>query len=208
MGLLSNSQWNVTKLGARFSAELQEPLQPIAALPDAGAPQNPIPWGKKNTPQCTPLNTSKAGSCTRSSLCRMLSPAGKFRRTSLHHRAARMSVYDLPVCFFFFSLLDQPKGAIGMAFFASAHTSRVVNSSQASTSPLAGIRRTHVCGRLQEKALEDSSSAQRRAACLARGCKRGNKGHLALIRGELSWWAKHLKQLFLPTSTAGGRGLS
>lgn len=39
MGLLSNSQQNVTKPRARLSAELQAPLQPAAASPDAVPPK-------------------------------------------------------------------------------------------------------------------------------------------------------------------------
>lgn len=46
MGLLSNLQWNVTKPRARFSAELQAPLQPAAAPPDAVPPETPLPEKK------------------------------------------------------------------------------------------------------------------------------------------------------------------
>lgn len=60
-----------------------------------------------------------------------------------------------------------------MALASGAHTSTVVNNNHASTNPLAGIRRTHACERLEEKALEESKSAEKRTACLARSYKVG-----------------------------------
>jgi len=54
-----------------------------------------------------------------------------------------------------------------MAFATGAHISTVVNNSQASANPLAGIRRTHACERLQEKALRrvQVSSKKKRLSC-------------------------------------------
>lgn len=50
---------------------------------------------------------------------------------------------------------------MGAAFASGARTSMVVNNSHASTNPLAGIRRTHVCERLLEEALEESPNQLR-----------------------------------------------
>lgn len=61
-------------------------------------------------------------------------PAGKFRRSSLHHTAARIGMYDLMTCLYdfgFFFPLGQPKGVMGTAFASGAHSSTVVNSNQA-----------------------------------------------------------------------------
>lgn len=58
-------------------------------------------------------------------------PAGKFRRSSLHHTAARIGVcMTCPYDFGFFSL-GQPKEVMGMVFASGAHSSTVVNNNQA-----------------------------------------------------------------------------
>lgn len=179
MGLLSNLQWNVTKPRAGFSAELQAPLQPAAAPSDA-VPLKTHLLEKKYPPGHTGKYLQGW------ELHKELTLQDAFSSWEIQEllftshssqNGCERSACILILSFFFSS--DQPKGAMGLAFASGAHTSTAVNNSHASVNPLAGIRRTHACERLPEKA----KSVQRRTACLARSYKTGNKGHLALIRG-------------------------
>lgn len=137
MGLLSNLQWNVTKPRARFSAELQAPLQPAAAPPDAVPPETPLPEKKYPAGHTTEhLQSWKLHKelTLQDAFSSWEIQEVFFSSHSSQNRCVRSACIFF-IYFFFFSS-DQPKGAMGMALASGAHTSTVVNNNHASTNPL------------------------------------------------------------------------
>lgn len=167
MGLLSNSQWNVTKPGARFSAPLQTPLSRMAAIPP-----EPLSWKQNTSQHNTSTPRAKAGwDSGPTSSGDDLYATGQPRR--VHKMCVHLSHGWLFICFK--STFCSLRSAMETTFTSSAHTSTVVDDDGAD-----GVRKPAHMHTIPES---KASSVQRETPYPTGSYVSSNKGHLALIKG-------------------------